>query len=242
MAKKTIIGNWKMNGTRAFARELVPAITSFAAQIGSQADIVICPPATLLADVEKLVQGSFLAVGAQDCSAATSGAFTGELSAEMLKDVGCRYALVGHSERRANHGESDALVAEKAKKLIENGIIPVICVGETLSEREAGEHNAVVAAQVLASLPQLPNAHFLLAYEPVWAIGSGKIPAMHDIESMHSHIISVCAGSCVLYGGSVNAANAAEILALPSVAGVLVGGASLKKEEFCGIIAAAEVS
>lgn len=229
-----------MNGSRALAAELVPAIAAFAAQSVVRSDIVLCPPASLLSDVAARIQGSFLALGAQDCSAKSEGAYTGEVSAQMLAEIGCRYVIVGHSERREYHAETDALVAAKAAAAIASGLVPVICVGETLAQREAGKAMDVVASQLKGSTVGLAANQFLLAYEPVWAIGSGKIAQASDIEAMHQHIASLCAGAKILYGGSVKAASAAEIMAVAGVSGVLVGGASLKSSEFCGIIAAAE--
>lgn len=250
--KKTIIGNWKMNGTRQGAVALAREVARFAAEVRTPHEVVLCPPAHLLDCVGKALQATVVGLGAQDCSAHSGGAFTGEISAGMLADVGCGYVIVGHSERRAYHFETNALVKAKAEAALAAGLVPIICVGETLEEREAGRAEAVVSAQIFASLPsneyQLPPtqpspqrgegylAHFLLAYEPVWAIGSGKIPSNDDIAAMHAHILRECPQAKVLYGGSVKAANAAEIMAIAGVSGVLVGGASLKAEEFCGII------
>lgn len=240
MTGKVIAANWKMNGSVAMAAALVPKVASYAASAGSRSEIVLCPPATLLAEVGRLMQGSFLALGAQDVSAHASGAYTGEISAGMLKEAGCRYVIVGHSERRQYHAESDALVKAKAEAALAAGLTPILCIGETLEERESGKAFEVVSAQLKRSLPtshQPPTANFLLAYEPVWAIGSGKVPSSADIEAMHAHIgASAGAGAKILYGGSVNAGNAREILSIPGVDGVLVGGASLKAEEFCSII------
>jgi triosephosphate isomerase len=236
--QRIIVGNWKMNGSPAMARTLVPAVASCAAALGSKDIIVLCPPTLLLAEVVRLAQGSFLSVGAQDVSAQANGAYTGETSAAMLAEAGCRYVIVGHSERRSYHAEGNALVRAKADAALANGLTPIICVGETAAERVQGNEKTVVSRQLQESLPE--SRHFLLAYEPVWAIGSGRTPSVADISAMHTHIRESAGFDVgVLYGGSVNAANAAEIFAIAGVSGVLVGGASLKIDEFCGIIAAA---
>lgn len=240
-----IAGNWKMHGSLALAKELLPALAALEVRPG--VTTAICPPAPLLGGVAPLL--GRMALGAQDCHAEAGGAFTGDVSAAMLKEAGCRYVIVGHSERRQFHGETDAQVAAKAARALEAGLIPIICVGETLAQRESGAAQAVVAAQVKASLPPGASAQtdFVLAYEPVWAIGSGKTPSPDDIRDMHAAIAAqtcACAGLpkervAVLYGGSVKAANAKAILSIPGVSGVLVGGASLTAEEFGGIMQAA---
>jgi triosephosphate isomerase len=237
---KVIVGNWKMNGSKPMATKLVPAIASYAAGAGVKCDIVLCPPALFVPLVATLVQGSFLALGAQDCSAKAEGAYTGETSATMLLEHGCRYVIVGHSERRQYHAETDSHVEAKAEAALKQGLIPIVCVGETLEQREAGDAQAVVAAQIDQSVPKAARpGEYLLAYEPVWAIGTGKVASSDDIAQMHQHIATLLPGTKILYGGSVKAANAQEILQLPGVSGVLVGGASLILEEFCAIIAAA---
>jgi triosephosphate isomerase len=236
--KKTIIGNWKMNGTLASAASLAPAIASFAAQRALAHDVILCPPATLLARVAKLLEGSFIAIGAQDVSAEAEGAHTGDISANMLKEAGCRYVIVGHSERRARYKELNELVKAKAEAVQKAGMVPVICVGEQLAQREAGLATRYVTQQVRECVPD--KGEFLLAYEPVWAIGSGQVPSSADIEEMHQQIGKLLPGANVLYGGSVKASNAREIMSVSGVAGVLVGGASLSSDEFCGIIAASE--
>lgn len=233
---KIIAGNWKMHGTRQSAAALVPAIASFAASRQSKDEIILCPPAVLVPEVEKLIQGSFLALGAQDVSAHAEGAYTGDMSAAMLKDAGCRYVIVGHSERRANYKELNETVKAKAEAVQGAGLIPIICVGEMLAQREAGLAMRYVTQQVRECVPT--GGQFLLAYEPVWAIGSGKVPSAADIGQMHEQILTLLPGAKVLYGGSVKAANAAEIMSVPGVSGVLVGGASLVLEEFCGILSA----
>ncbi len=236
-----IIGNWKMHGHRELAEGLLASVASAAPAEG--ATVVVCPPAVLVSAVVATLKGSSVKVGGQDCHHEAEGAFTGDTSAVMLKQMGCRYVIVGHSERRQYHQETSADVNGKAAQAMASGLIPVICIGETLAEREAGQAQAVVEKQIMESIPS-GNGQFLLAYEPVWAIGSGKTPTVLDIRQMHSHIRQVISGhkgtqAAVLYGGSVKAANAAEILGTEGVSGVLVGGASLKADEFCGIIAAA---
>jgi triosephosphate isomerase len=248
LAEKTIIGNWKMNGTPQLARSITAAVAAYSIQVPPEVKIVLCPPAIWLEDVNAALSGTQVATGGQDCSPESEGAFTGDISAAMLRDAGCEYVIVGHSERRTLHRETSDTVRRKAQVAIKAGLAPVICIGETEAERTAGKAQDVVAEQIRDSLPpEAAKNHFLLAYEPVWAIGSGKTPTPEDIRVMHAHIMRVTAihigladdSVGVLYGGSVKAANAAEILAVPGVAGALVGGASLKAEEFCAIIAAA---
>lgn len=245
---KYILGNWKMNGTRASAKALADAVAAF--EGGSGAVVALFPPATLMPLVQASLGPSRVGLGAQDVSAEANGAFTGDISAGMLKEAGCRYVIVGHSERRAGHAETDEIVKKKAEAVLAAGMKPVICVGENLTQREAGEHLAVVKAQLEKSLPDAKGAQFLVAYEPVWAIGSGLTPTLQQIEEVHKTIASVLSyatsgagkaapAPAILYGGSVKGSNAGEIMAVPGVDGVLVGGASLKAEEFCAIIAAA---
>lgn len=234
-----------MLGSGALINRWVPEIATFAAQNQSKAEIVLCPPALFIEQAVQCARGSFLRVGGQDCSPHAEGAYTGEMSATMLKEVGCGYVIVGHSERRQYHGETNETVKAKANAAIAAGLVPVICIGETLAEREAGKAFEVIDEQLSGSLPtnhesRITNPHFLLAYEPVWAIGSGLTPTIADIEAMHAHIKTVSAGAKIVYGGSVKASNAQAILAANAVDGVLVGGASLKTDEFCGIIAASE--
>ena len=232
--QKIIVGNWKMHGSVALAETLVSAVASFAAQVQSKCEIVLCPPTVLLPAVSRLVQGSFLGVGGQDCSAEQEGAHTGDISASMLAEAGCRYVIVGHSERRARYKELNEMVKAKAEAAQAAGLIPIICVGEMLAQREAGLASRYVTQQVRECVPA--GGQFLLAYEPVWAIGSGKVPRGADIEQMHAQILSLLPDAKVLYGGSVKATNAAEIMSVPGVSGVLVGGASVVLEEFLGII------
>jgi triosephosphate isomerase len=229
-----------MNGLRsdglALARGL--AVGAAAAQ---RCDLLVCPPFTLLSAVGAALEGSGVKLGGQDCHAAAAGAFTGCISAEMLRDAGCSHVIAGHSERRHTCGESDADVQAKTTAAWRAGLVAIVCVGETRAEREAGQAVAVVSRQLAGSLP--PDAaadKLVIAYEPVWAIGTGLTPTVADIAEIHAAIRrQIPAGTRILYGGSVNPKNAAEILALPEVDGALVGGASLKAEDFWGIAQAA---
>jgi len=233
-----IAGNWKMNGLTASLAEM-RAIRDGA----NGPDIAVCPPATLLSQAAALLKGSAVALGAQDCAVQASGAFTGDISAEMLKDAGCVYVIVGHSERRAGHNETDAIVMAKAEAALRAGLTPIVCVGETRAEREAGEALAVVSGQVRGSLP---DGLAVVAYEPIWAIGTGLTPTPQDVAEMHKMLRDLLvslrgaegAKTRLLYGGSVKPANARELLGLPHVDGALVGGASLKAQEFLAIAAA----
>jgi len=245
--KKRIFGNWKMNGSLAANAALVDALAQ-GVHVGA-CEIAVCAPAPYLAQLQSLLDGSSIAIGAQDVSAHADGAFTGEVSAAMLRDFGVRYVLVGHSERRQYHAESDELVARKAQAALVCGITPVVCVGETLAQREAGETESVVRRQ-LAAVVQV-NGHCLseivLAYEPVWAIGTGRTAMPQQAQAVHAVLraqllaASKAAGRIpILYGGSMNAANAAELLAQPDIDGGLVGGASLKAVDFLKIVACAQ--
>lgn len=236
-----IAGNWKMHGTLAEATALARGV---AAGPAAGADLLVCPPFPHLAAVSEALRGSHVALGAQDCHAAAKGAHTGDVSAPMLKDVGARFVILGHSERRADHGESDAVVKAKAEAALAEGLVPVVCVGESEAQRLAGEAEAVVAGQLAGSLPAgFAAAGGVVAYEPVWAIGTGRTPTEADIAAMHARIRAELersfgeAGAAlrILYGGSVKPGNAQAILALPHVDGALVGGASLKAEDFLGI-------
>lgn len=238
-----VAGNWKMNGLGAALAE-IDAVAEDVARNPPEADVLICPPATLLARAAVRAAGR-IKLGGQDCRAEMSGAFTGDLSAEMLKDAGADYVIVGHSERRQYHGETDGEVKAKVQAAWRAGLTAIICVGETEPERNAGRAQSVVADQLRGSIPEgAASSRAAIAYEPVWAIGSGRTPSGDQIAEMHTHIRSVLIRSLgpaarelrVLYGGSVKPANAAEILALPEVGGALVGGASLKAAEFCAII------
>ncbi|MBP6321822.1 MAG: triose-phosphate isomerase [Giesbergeria sp.] len=248
MNKKLIAGNWKMNGSLADNEALVRALVAGLATAGG-CDAAVAVPAPYLAQVQALVQGSALALAAQDVSQHASGAFTGEVSAAMLREFGVRYVLVGHSERRQFHGETDADVAVKAQRALASGITPIVCVGETLAEREAGQTEAVVKRQ-LAAVVHL-NGHCIsevvVAYEPVWAIGTGKTASPEQAQQVHAVLRAQLAAASdkapsirLLYGGSMNAANAAQLLAQPDIDGGLVGGASLKAADFQAILAAAQ--
>ncbi|MBU1360241.1 MAG: triose-phosphate isomerase [Gammaproteobacteria bacterium] len=245
--KKLIAGNWKMNGNLASNEALLKALLQGGGSF--ECDVAVCTPAPYFAQVQALAAGTSLALGAQDVSAHASGAYTGEQSAAMLKDFGVRYAIVGHSERRQFHGETDDLVASKAAAALAAGITPIVCVGETLAQRDAGETEAVVKRQLAAVIHV--NGHciseIVVAYEPVWAIGTGKTATPQQAQSVHAvlraqlhHAASAhAAGIRILYGGSMNAANAAELLAENDIDGGLIGGASLKAPDFLQIIAAA---
>jgi triosephosphate isomerase len=239
-----IAGNWKMNGVKAEGLALTDAVLAGVRGGSWRCDLLVCPPATLLSLVGDRLKGSPVHLGAQDCHPKPSGAHTGDLAAPMLADLGCRFVIVGHSERRADHGESDALVKAKAEAAMAASLIPILCVGETLAVRDRGDALSVVAAQLAASLPARASAEKLVvAYEPVWAIGTGRTPTTADIGAMHQALRAELAGQIgaeadltrILYGGSVKGSNAAEILAVAGVDGALVGGASLRAEEFLAI-------
>ncbi len=246
---KLIAGNWKMHGLSAEAAALASALKEGASPVaGVRAELLVCPPFTALATVGAVLRDSPIALGAQDCHPAPSGAHTGDVSAPMLKDLGARFVILGHSERRTGHGESDALVRAKVASAIAAGLIPIVCVGESLAEREAGREEAVVSAQLAASLSDdFAAACGTVAYEPVWAIGTGRTPTAQQIAAMHALIRAGLAARfgaaggdpLILYGGSVKPDNAASILALPEVGGALVGGASLVAADFLAIAAAA---
>jgi triosephosphate isomerase len=241
--KKLVAGNWKMHGTGADLAE-VNAI-SLAAETAA-CDVALCLPATLIERAVRAAPG--FAIGGQDCHAADKGAHTGDIGADMLRDAGARLTIVGHSERRADHGEDDANVRAKAEAALSAGLSVILCVGESLEVREAGNAVPVVSAQVDASLPKSEIGDRLaIAYEPIWAIGTGKIPSMDDIGEMHAALrgrLVAAYGEAgrsirILYGGSVKASNAAEIFAVADVDGALVGGASLKAADFVPIVSAA---
>lgn len=245
--KKLIAGNWKMTGDLNDARTLIADIVNGLdgeKELLEKADFLVCPPALHIGAVRHALHGfAYIHYGAQDVSAEGNGAHTGDLSASMVKDAGCSYVIVGHSERRADHGESDEVVATKAAAAIAADIVPIICVGETLEQRESGKALDVVSAQIKASIPEHGAFNtIVIAYEPVWAIGTGKVPSLGDIDEMHAHIRSLYKelypehnAVRVLYGGSLKPANAPEILHLDSVGGGLIGGASLKAESFLAI-------
>ena len=238
-----VAGNWKMNGLAASLEEL----QALKQALGQPAcDVLVCPPATLIAQAAWHVKGAF-ALGGQDCHAQPKGAFTGDLSAEMLKDAGASFVILGHSERRQYHGETDGQVAAKARAAWRAGLTAIICIGESEAQRNAGDAPHICRGQLNESVPpEATSANTVIAYEPVWAIGTGRTPTSADIVAMHAHIRSCLVGKLgpagegmlILYGGSVNPGNAAEILNLPQVGGALVGGASLKSEDFLKIIAA----
>jgi len=240
---KLIAGNWKMNGLGASLGE-VEALRAGLAEAAPACRVALCPPATL---VERMARaaGDGIEIGGQDCRAATHGAFTGDISAAMLKDAGATLVILGHSERRQGHGETDAAVAAKAEAALAAGLSPIICVGETLEQREAGRAVEVVRGQIMGSLPlALAGARLAVAYEPVWALGTGPTPALGQIggrpravrAAMIERLGLGVAATPILYGGSVKPENAREILAVPEVGGALVGGASLKAADFLGII------
>ncbi|MEO6092305.1 MAG: triose-phosphate isomerase [Novosphingobium sp.] len=241
-----IVGNWKMNGTRAMLAE-ARAIDRAAARLAG-VEVGLAPPFTLVQAMREAVKA--ISIGGQDCHVEASGAYTGDVSAPMLVDAGADFTIVGHSERRALHGESNALVRAKAQAALAAGLGVILCVGETEAERDSGQAESVVAAQLDGSLPHGGGApgKLSVAYEPVWAIGTGRVPSVADVSTMHAAVraklVAVYgpAGEEVriLYGGSVNAKNAAELLAVDEVAGALVGGASLSAESFAAIVSAAQ--
>ncbi len=249
MKKKLIAGNWKMNGSLAANEALVTALATGLKAAGPDSPLVaVCVPSVYLSQVQGLIKGSVIDLGAQDVSAHESGAFTGESSAASLKEMGARYCLVGHSERRQYHGETDVVVALKAQRALSAGITPIVCVGETLAERDAGKTEEVVKRQLAAVIHT--NGHciseIVVAYEPVWAIGTGKVATTEQAQEVHAVLRAQLKAATehadrihILYGGSMNAANAAQLLAQPDIDGGLVGGASLKAPDFLTIIAAA---
>jgi triosephosphate isomerase (TIM) len=234
--QQLIAGNWKMNGLRADGIALARGVAERARQPHA-CEILVCPPATLVAAVGKALAGSGVALGGQDCHPDGSGAYTGDVSAEMLHDAGCTHVIIGHSERRHGCGETDPIVRAKTEAAWRAGLIAVLCVGETRAEREAGRAVEIVSGQLAASVPEgATAAKLIVAYEPVWAIGTGLTPTTADITEIHAAIRRrIPADTRILYGGSVNPRNAAEILALPEVDGALVGGASLKADDFWAI-------
>ena len=241
-----IAGNWKMNGLRRSSVELTRIIEGSRA-LGARVDLLVCPPATLVASFAALGKGTLVAIGAQDCHAEPAGAFTGDISAEMLKDAGASAVIVGHSERRTHHHETDAEVRAKAGAAWRAGLTAIVCIGETRAEREAGHTIAVAGTQLEGSLPDGATAqNLVVAYEPVWAIGTGLTPTPADIAEVHAFIRQRLVarygeagqGIRLLYGGSVNPSNAAELIQVGNVNGALVGGASLKAEDFLAIAGA----
>jgi triosephosphate isomerase len=248
--KKTLIaGNWKMNGSLAANSALIAALDAgMHVRMPAKCDVALCVPSVYLAQMQQLCRKSGIELGSQDISVQESGAFTGEISAAMLKDFAVRYAIVGHSERRQYHGETDELVAKKAQVALAAGITPIVCIGETLAEREAGKTEEVVKRQLAAVIHT--NGHciseIVLAYEPVWAIGTGKTATPEQAQAVHALLRTQLNAASkqadriqIVYGGSMNAANAATLLAQPDIDGGLIGGASLKAADFLSIIAAA---
>jgi triosephosphate isomerase len=241
-----VAGNWKMNGLTASLAELKAMREAVDAGKAGAAELAVCPPATLLAQAASALKGGKVSLGAQDCHAKDSGAFTGDIAAPMIKDAGAQYVIVGHSERRQYHGETDAVVKAKAEAALKSGLIAIVCVGETRAEREAGKAIEVVSTQVRGSLPAggAPET-VVVAYEPVWAIGTGLTPTPADVAEVHAAIRKLLgevygvAGAKlrILYGGSVKPSNAKELLGLANVDGALVGGASLKAVDFMAIAA-----
>jgi len=245
MTRKLIAGNWKMNGGLAANESLVKAMLEGLA--APACDIALCVPAPYLAQLQSLLKGSPIDWGSQDVSAHEQGAYTGEISAAMLRDFGCRYAIVGHSERRQYHGETDEVVAAKAQRALAVGVTPIVCVGETLQQREAGETEMVVKRQLAAVIHTVGHciSEIVVAYEPVWAIGTGKTATPEQAQQVHAVLRAQLAAATtnpkrvhILYGGSMNAANAASLLAQSDIDGGLIGGASLKAPDFLQIIAA----
>ncbi len=250
MRQVMVAGNWKMNGSSESINELMSGIKQGMDAV-TKAEVVVCPPAVYIAGVSSAANGTGIKVGSQNICDEDKGAFTGELSGDMLKDVGCEYAIIGHSERRALYGESDELVAKRFAAARRNGIKPLFCIGETLEEREAGITNDVCARQIdaviaLEGVESLADG--VIAYEPVWAIGTGKVATPEQAQEVHAFIrakiaglnAGVAEGLRILYGGSMNPGNAKELIGQPDIDGGLIGGASLKPEDFLAICAAAE--
>jgi triosephosphate isomerase (TIM) len=244
--RKLIAGNWKMHGSRAANAELLAGIL---AARPFAADLAVCVPYPFLSEVAVTLSGSGIAWGAQDCSAHPQGAYTGEVSASMLSEFGCRYVIVGHSERRSYHGESDELVAEKAQAALAKGMTPIVCVGETLAQREAGETEAVVKRQLSVVIHALAHCagEMVVAYEPVWAIGTGKVATPEQAQAVHALLRAQLRAATaradamtLLYGGSMKPDNAAALLSQPDIDGGLIGGASLKAADFVALARAVQ--
>ncbi|MFT7724274.1 MAG: triose-phosphate isomerase [Roseateles sp.] len=245
MRKKLVVGNWKMHGNRVANAQLLAGLKEAGPW---NADVAVCVPFPYIAETALALTGTALAYGAQDCSAHEQGAYTGEVSSAMLHDIGCRYAIVGHSERRAYHAESDQLVADKAKAALAHGVTPIVCVGETRAEREAGQTEAVVKRQLAAVIHTLGHCcgEMVVAYEPVWAIGTGLTATPAEAQAVHAVLRAQLRAATdkadamhLLYGGSVKADNAAELFGQPDIDGGLIGGASLKAADFAAICRAA---
>jgi triosephosphate isomerase len=245
--RKLIAGNWKMNGLAAAGAALARTLRERAAAAPIAVDLLLCPPATLLMAVRDAVAGTPIILGGQDCHTCQQGAHTGDISAAMLRDAGCSHVILGHSERRTDHHETDALIRAKVKAAREAGLIPILCIGETAQQRDGGAALEVCARQLSGSLPEGMSAPSLvIAYEPVWAIGTGRTPTPADVAAVHARIRAELKGKVaapaevrILYGGSVKAANARELLHVANVDGALVGGASLVADDFWAIAEAA---
>jgi triosephosphate isomerase len=245
MSRRPLVaGNWKMNGLLASLAEIAAMGGAYDTLLKARLELAVCPPATLVAMAVEVASSAGIALGGQDCHVNASGAHTGDISAEMLKDAGAKYVIVGHSERRADHGETDGLVRAKATAALGAGLAPIICVGETRAEREAGNALDVVGAQIAGSLPPDAPDTIVVAYEPVWAIGTGLTPTPADVAQMHAVAREriearlgggKSAGVRILYGGSVKPANARELMRVANVDGALVGGASLTAKDFMAI-------
>lgn len=241
--KKLIAGNWKMNTSQEGAKDLATALASGLPKESDRFDMVVCPPAIWLGDVQSCLSNSAISLGGQDCHYEEKGAFTGNIAPSMLTDIGCTYVILGHSERRAQILESDDLIAQKAAKAHEAGLVTIICVGEQESDRDNGSHEMVVGNQLLGSIPNTATPdNTVIAYEPVWAIGTGKTATIEDIATMHQFIRQHLSKKVdrpdnmrILYGGSVKPSNAGDILSVPNVDGALIGGASLNSEDFLAI-------
>ena len=250
-----VAGNWKLNGSRAGNRALVLAVADGLARQAAALEVLLCPPFVYLAELAALAADLGLAIGAQDVSAEATGAFTGEVSAAMLRDVGCRYVIVGHSERRALFGDTDSRIAGKVGAALHAGLVPILCVGETLAERDAGQTLTVIRRQLDAvfsapewgSVPEVARRMVVVAYEPVWAIGTGRTATPAEAQVVHADIRATVArrdatishGLRILYGGSVKASNARDLFAMDDIDGGLIGGASLQATEFLSICKAA---
>jgi len=247
--KKLVVGNWKMHGSRAFNAELIQGLLAAdLAATAPKADVAVCPPFVFLSEVALALDGSGIGVGVQDVSVQVQGAYTGEVACPMVRELGAKYAIVGHSERRSYHAESDQLVANKAKVALSHGLTPIVCVGETLAERESGQTEAVVSRQLQAVIDSLGDqlVQIVVAYEPVWAIGTGKTASPEQAQAVHAFLRAQlksahAQAACVplLYGGSVKPDNAVELFAQPDIDGGLIGGAALKAADFAAIARAA---
>ena len=239
MGTKLVAGNWKMNGLRADGAALARALVERTASAGGEirCELLVCPPATLLETVGGILAGSGIALGGQDCHSSPKGAHTGDVSAEMLAELGCKYVILGHSERRQNHHETDAEIRDKIGGAWRAGLVAILCVGETQEQRQTGKAVEIVSSQLGGSIPAAAVAGLVIAYEPVWAIGTGLTATTEDITAMHAEIRRrTPAGIRILYGGSVNPRNCPTILTLPEVDGALVGGASLSADDFWTIV------